>query len=75
MKSAECTWYQSKEVSETCDLPNKSCAYRDWAEIVVPGLAKAIEADLINLLANCNANNEPIPHCATLNLTKGCWEY
>lgn len=75
MKSSECVGYQSKEVCETCDLPNKSCAYRDWAEEVAPELAKAIEADIMNLFAQCKANNEPIPNSATLNLTKGTWEY
>ena len=75
MKSSKCTGYQSKEVCESCDLPSKSCAHRDWAEIVAPGLAKAIEADIMNLFAQCEANNEPIPNSATLNLTKGTWEY
>lgn len=75
MKSSECEWYKSKEICDTCDLPNKTCASRQWCEEVVPGLAKAIEADIMNLFAQCEANNEPIPNSATLNLTKGTWEY
>lgn len=75
MKSSECEWYKSKEICETCDLPNKTCAYRDYHDYAVPILAEMVKNALDGLILECLSSGKEIPNNATFNITQGKWEY
>ena len=75
MDHTKCTWYQSKEICDTCDLPNKSCAYRDYHDYAVPIFAEMLKDALDGLVLECISTGKKIPDSATFNITQGRWEY